>query len=103
MEQAARINRFAGYVATVSLHESEYTIEEREAIFDLVLELETFFNCDPNVPPEWTGGEPYAGLRFEQENPPIQHQERRIPPLALPVVLEQIKDWLEAGIVEPSK
>ena len=103
MEQAARINRFAGYVATVSLHESEYTIEEREAILDLVLELETFFNCDPNVPPEWTGGEPYAGLRFEQENPPIQHQERRIPPLALPVVLEQIKDWLEAGIVEPSK
>ena len=100
-DQQARINRFAGYVASVSLHSRDYTTSEREAILDLILELEGFFNCDPNVPPKWTGGAPYSGLKIT-DGPPLQHQERRIPPLALPVVLEQIRSWLDAGIVEPS-
>ena len=95
-----RVHRFAGYVASVSLH--GFTEVEREIILELILELEGFFNCDPNIPPEWTGGEPYSALKLEKEFPPIQHQERRIPPLALPVVLDQIRSWLEAGIVEPS-
>jgi len=99
-DQEQRVSRFAGYVASVSLF--EFTEVERDMILELILELEGFFNCDPNVPPEWTGGEPYSGLRLRNEHPPIQHQERRVPPLALPVVLQQIRSWLETGIVEPS-
>ena len=100
IDQEQRVNRFAGYVASVSLF--EFSELQRDQLLELILELEGFFNCDPNVPPEWTGGEPYSGLRLRSETPPIQHQERRVPPLALPVVLKQIRTWLETGIVEPS-
>ena len=101
-DQQQRESRFAGYVASIELHAKEYPIERRERILECVCKFEGLFNCDPNIPPEWTGGEPYAGLKLVHESPPIRHQERRIPPLALPIVLKQIREWLEAGIVEPS-
>jgi site-specific DNA-cytosine methylase/exonuclease III len=100
-QQRKREQRFAGYIASVSLQ--KFNEHQRNIILNLILELEAFFNCDPKIPPTWVGGEPYADLQLEDENPPVQHQERRIPPLALPVVLETIRGWLSAGIVEPSK
>ena len=99
--QHQRELRFAGYIASMSLQ--RFSGQNRNLILDLALECEAFFNCDPKIPPTWVGGEPYAELQLEDENPPVQHQERRIPPLALPVVLETIRGWLSAGIVEPSK
>ena len=101
-DQVQRESRFAGYVASIELHSQEYSVARRERILECVCRFEGLFNCDPNIPPEWIGGEPYAGLRLVNESPPIRHQERRIPPLALPIVLKQIREWLEAKIVEPS-
>ena len=68
IDQEARVNRFAGYVASVGLSNT-LSDQQRELIYDVILDLEAFFNCNPNIPPEWTGREPYADLRLRPDSP----------------------------------
>ena len=47
-------------------------------------------------------GKPFDYVRKKTEETSISHQERRIPPSALKPVLEQIKEWMQQGVVEKS-
>ena len=101
-EQAVidRAKRFAGYLASTDLQ--PFTHLQRIDIIDLIIDGEAAFNCDPNIPPCWRGDD-WDELKLRDGAGPITHRERPIPPLALPIILAQIKKWLEAGICVPSK
>ena len=95
-----RSKRFAGYLASSNLH--EFTPERQQDLISLIIDGEAAFNCDPNIPPTWRGDD-WDELQLKDGAGPITHRERPIPPLALPIILKQIKKWLEAGIVVRSK
>ena len=97
-----RAKRFAGYLASTELPPAIFTPEQQQDLVDLILDGEAAFNCDPNIPPCWRGDD-WDELKLRKDAGPITHRERPIPPLALPIILKQIKKWLEAGICVPSK
>ena len=94
-----RAKRLAGYLASTDLQ--PYTEEQRDDLIDITIDGEAVFNCDPHIPPCWRG-EDWNELKLREGMGPITHRERPIPPLALPIILKQIKQWLEAGICVPS-
>ena len=94
-----RAKRLAGDIASTDLQ--PYTEEERDDLIDITIDGEAVFNCDPHIPPCWRG-EDWNELKLREGMGPITHRERPIPPLALPIILKQIKQWLEAGICVPS-
>ena len=95
-----RAKRLAGYLASTELH--SFTAKQQSDLVSLIIDGEAAFNCDPNIPPTWRGDD-WDELKLKDGAGPITHRERPIPPLALPIILKQIKAWLEAGIVVPSK
>ena len=70
-------------------------------LFEYILMREPFSNINPNNPPRFVG-EPFDWVRMKPGESSISHQERRIPPSALKPVLEQIKEWMQQGVVEKS-
>ena len=99
-----RAQRMAAYMCQVDTSMFEHNEEgdkKRTKLYDHLLKHESFFNIDPINPPRFKG-EPFDYVSLPPGAPPIRHQERRCPPAALAPVLKQVKEWLRAGIVEPS-
>ena len=83
-----RAKRFAGYLASTELH--TFPKDQQKDLVDSIIDGKAAFNCDPNIPPCWRGDD-WDELRLKEGAGPITHRERPIPPLALLIILKQIK------------
>ena len=101
VEDEHRINRMAAYMMMVDTASIKDDITKIRLLFDYILRREPFYNINPNNPPRFVG-QPFDYVRMKPDETSISHQERRIPPSALKPVLEQIKEWMQQGVVEKS-
>ena len=101
VEDEHRINRMAAYMMMVDTASIKDDTAKVRLLFDYILRREPFYNINPNNPPRFVG-QPFDYVRMKPDETSISHQERRIPPSALKPVLEQIKEWMQQGVVEKS-
>ena len=101
VEDEHRINRMAAYMMMVDTTSIKDDTAKVRLLFDYILRREPFYNINPNNPPRFVG-QPFDYVRMKPDETSISHQERRIPPSALKPVLEQIKEWMQQGVVEKS-
>ena len=99
-DEAAR--RLAAYMCQVDVGERNQ--EQQVLLFERLLKpsMSKFFNINPTDPPRFKGA-PFDWVRLREGESKITHQERRVPPAALPAVLKQIQEWIQTGVVEKSK
>ena len=101
VEDEHRINRMAAYMMMVDTTSISDEPKNVRLLFEYILLREPFYNINPNNPPRFVG-ESFDYVRMKPGESSISHQERRIPPSALKPVLDQIKEWMQQGVVEKS-